>query len=560
MSPFSVEHNIPQEVIDIILSHCTQGSLITLSRCSKKMNRIVTPSLYREICFRPRTTRVNPQLPKRHVDEHGRATLSTMQWFLPFAHLMLMSPGHASYVRSLTIENLEEPLVLEGNRPWPESDIQILHHSLTRVCQKCTTSEEDAHEVFELVRSGDDWNAVFALFFMHLGNLQRLCFPPGSGYSHFAPACEKGLVRVLRLVARGREGGSAAVQDSTPLDIMFSVDTLRRPRTQVEIVAFLLNRPNIRSLYAWKLDLGVGRSYLDDVEQGNGILQLKPCSLGVEFIELRESAFNHEHFHHLMQAVIPGALKTLIFTPERFYVDNHDPKQVLESLRAHHSTLERLDLPNILKIPSNGAPISFQAFKNLRKLKVAPVYIWGSNGLLRKAAVRDPSSIPMLRDALPSTLDELWITNVDAEDRHPGYITTLILPALSLLISHRDDSFPHLTHVCVSFRTTICYGYQPADLTWLQVLHPLALSAQKQGITLTINPRAEDEYRGEFLSVVRPWGWHEDVEWTDQTCPYDEPETFSRRIALSRRIAIAEVSDVLDAVGEVIVVADGMEP
>jgi hypothetical protein len=490
--------------------------LCVLAQCSKTLNRIATPHLYANVTFR---------------EAYRECYEPAWPFLLPFAWLVFTSAQHAKYVRSLAVQvgGEEHPPVSvwddrDAKRPWlacsrggkgdgggggEEENAQMVKKVLKGVCAQHTVDEKDADELFELVKGGDKDIVVVALVVAHLHNLRTLDFCYGDIGGN------ETLMRVLDLITRGRSrrGVQSSQRDqplpfSAPLDIMVSGAEDKYPNEALHVAAFL-NLPNIRSLYAWKAG---DQNWTGDDSKDDAFFRLKPRSCAVEYMELRSSKLYHEHFHYLMNALIPQKLKTFIYEVgcTWAWVNVHHRK-IMDSLAPHYDTLECLELSHEDFYPyqfDNDAeeplPVSFQGFKTLKKLKVAPVYIWGGDVLRKQNPNRDPANKHMLRNALPGTLEELWITRVDTVDRNTKYIANILIPALRLLVEHRE-SIPQLTQLYCTF----CRKGQ--SLEWLNDLHSFSLFAKNHGITVRI--RLMNDCMD--IETERRWGWDETVEWEE---------------------------------------------
>lgn len=208
----------------------------------------------------------NPDLRGRYASpEHG------YKWTLPFAFLIFTSPFHAGYVRSFTIGYWwAEKYFLEKygpKRPWPVSEndaesVRRLDEVIAEVCRKHTVSEEDAEELYELVRSGENGGAILALVVAHLVNLRKFDFEGDDEVDD--PA-----VRAFELVTRqswinnntasstnlsGNQLDSEQQQKDnippTPFSKPLSVRvTGQCERNESFYAALFFNLPNLRHLY-----------------------------------------------------------------------------------------------------------------------------------------------------------------------------------------------------------------------------------------------------------------------------------------------------------------------
>jgi hypothetical protein len=529
METLFMERKLPEELLNLIMLHCSRGSLIALCSCSKTMHRIATPHLYSTVSLDP-----------------GVA-------LLPLAYLMFTSPVHASYVQNLTGN-----IFSTTNKPWPEQDKRKLDTTLMRASRRYTVDDKDAAELESMIshqsyRAREE--AIFVLLFAHFGNLQKLQF---TGSLSAPNPVQNTMIRVLKLVTRGR--GSASCDASStdiaaretiasrqyapfstpftmPLDIMISGTDTYYSHRSVYVPAFL-NLPNIRSLYAWRpSDDGFHRNdgyHPNESIAHDQFLRLKPLSYAVENIELRQAKFRREHLHHLVHALIPEKLQTFSYE-----VTNQSPRlevqyeQIVQSLAPHYDTLQCLELSFDEHEPIHhwgttiNAPLSFRCFQNLKKLKVAPTFIWSHDELCHKTLCKQPSTRQMLWKALPETLEELWITRMNLRSNpRTDHITSLLVPALYILLENQD-SFPLLTQLCFTFSASHWSEHREwVDLGWLSDLYSFSIMAEQKGISSLARPtdwfvvlrvRANPGWfdDAEPSPVQRKWGWYEDVEWSE---------------------------------------------
>ncbi|CAI6336227.1 unnamed protein product [Periconia digitata] len=515
MPSVDLAHDLPEEVLANVVSQCERGSLLALCQCSKTLNRLATPYLYSHIRLRKQWSRFG-------VSAH----------LLPLTWLLLTSAPHAECVQSLAVQvgkNDCPPVEHFGNdvtapegyspkKPWGVPDGKRLEMRLRGACGEHTKSEEDANELYELIKGGEKEGAIVILLLTRLHNLRTFDFCECIG------SCDA-MVRALELVSGGswgRLGGdidpSTSVDDKTTvsrksLAIMVSGIEVKLPNNLRHVPAFL-KIPTIQSLYAWKpgefRDVG-------EEPRDNPFYRLQERSCRTEYVELRRAKLYHTHFDKLMKAFIPGTLKTLVYEVGCTWVCvvvSHP--RILKSLRPHYQTLERLELSHEDRYhqfdddTDHLWPIQFTSFTNLKKLKVAPVYIWGVDGTTMEWKIKDPSLIGMLRDALPPTLDELWITRVNTHGYHPEYISAVLIPALYSLVEHRE-SFPLLKNLYIAFNSNM------GELDWLNDIHAFATFARCYGITL--RAKLTDK-----VGLERGWGWDESVQW--ETCNQNSGNNF----------------------------------
>ncbi|UPX09603.1 uncharacterized protein EKO05_0000290 [Ascochyta rabiei] len=121
------------------------------------------------------------------------------------------------------------------------------------------------------------------------------------------------------------------------------------------------------------------------------------------------------NFRLLLGATIPGKLKTFNYEVGctwAWCLTEH-PK-IMASLQLHHDTLESLGLSHEYYYPyemgdesDKPSPCSFTPFVAIKRLKVAPVYVWGHLGFTDKARLKSLEAEEMLWKALPRNLEQL---------------------------------------------------------------------------------------------------------------------------------------------------------
>lgn len=519
LSP-SLETALPVELLTSLCTFLPKASLSALALCSRTLNSIATPHLYAHVSFR---------------EGFNGSDEPAWEFLLPFAWLIFTSARHAGYVRDLGAQvGCEDvPVGTEKykgklKKSWLGDDVNTgdggdekekkktkkeerkkVENVLREVCARTTVDEADAIELFELVKTGEKESAIFVLMLAHLPNLRTLdyCFDSIGG--------DERLLRALDLITRSfrqpkdaqKQLHQSSAAFSKPLDIMFTGNDDKYPNDCVHVAAFL-SLPNIRALYAWKVG---DHDWMDDNPRDDAFFKLQPRSCNVEYMELRDSKLHHEHFDCLMKALVPGKLKTFIYEVgcTWAWVNVHHRK-IMDSLSPHYETLECLELSHEDFYPyqfDNDAeepyPVSFKSFKSLKKLKVAPVYIWGDKVLQKEDPELGIGQCHMLRNALPPTLEELWITRMDTPDRNTEYIPKIVIPALHLVLEHLEESFPHLTSIyCTFFR-------KKQSFEWLEDLQSFSVVARNHGVEVYIKLMNECmDWEAE-----RRWGWYESVEW-----------------------------------------------
>ncbi|KAF1949825.1 hypothetical protein CC80DRAFT_367769, partial [Byssothecium circinans] len=506
--PFALEHDISEEILDNIISECTTGVLASLCRCSKKLNRIAIPHLYTAVSF----------------NDRARAN-----YILPFAYLIFTSPIHASYVRSFTLRQEGEDNAFSAEieeevgpkpaekQPWPKFGGEDLEKALRRACAKSADDENEVGELYEKIRTGENENYVLALLFANFPNLQKLDFCIGYSFGEYT------MVPFERVMRHGRErnaiGGIAnnkptqlnTTPFSVPLDVLITGADYDYPGDPLALAAFL-NLPNLRRLYGWK----IGDKEEPDEERDDQFSRLTPRSCPVEYIECRSSKLHEDNFALLINATVPGRLKTFLYEigciQATIFIDH---EKIMESLQPHYETLECLGLTHEVHFPypyddetGDPAPLSFRCFKMLKQLKLAPTSIWGGDGFGIMQNLWHPATKEFLWKALPETLQELWITRANGQGEYKKattkFVPDCLIPALYLLVQNRA-SYPLLDQLRIDFPIS------KWEADWLDQLDTFTQFAENNGIHCTVIVPSLTTRPAEM--VERRWGWDEDVEW-----------------------------------------------
>jgi hypothetical protein len=525
--PLSAERDLPEELLAEIISFCPQDTLAALCRTCKRMNRIATARLYASVILRPNAE-----------PEAGAITLT------PFAYLVFKSPAHAALVQSITVPETfggtgEEmlPIVLIGygkeEQLWPEFGTAGLEEVLKKKCAGFAANDAEANEIYEKLRGGGDEDGIFALLIASLPNLRRLDADVGELIDHDAFHSLMKLItsRVRSFDKASNPESPLATAFSAPIDVMVKADTDKYPNDPNQLTPFF-HLPNLRSIY------GVTMGDSEYQQKNNPFELLKPRSCPIEYMEFRSSKLSQENLQHIFDAAIPGKLKAINYEVGcawAWCAVNHS--SMVKSLEAHYKTLKSLGFTHEEFYPYQFDPdtsfgeagdkpfaVSFTCFETLKRLKVAPVFVWGHAGLQSQERFMQSQTREMLWKALPASLEELWIAR--AVDERPKdeaglahFAPDCLLPALDLMLEHRSESFPNLSRILLQ---TSVGNWRDA---WLDVLCDFCARAEAQGISCIVvaddineNVRGDDD--GDVGDFKRKWGWDEEVEW--QTCMFDE--------------------------------------
>jgi hypothetical protein len=527
--PLSLEHDLSEELLDNIMSMSCRDSLTRICRTSKKLNRIGTPHLYRTVFFNNGTL------------DQG------VKHLLPFTFLIFSSPSHASFVQSFAIrsswgeiapvqktEEEVDPNDKYDKRPWPKYNKPELEVLLRKKSAEYAVDEQEADDIYEKIKTGANENMITALLLTNLPNLRKLDLSLGMGLelADFYQLIDRVVGRVkpfdklpseVEFNLNEKSKASSSTAFSIPMNLLVTGGNDKYPNDP-DSLAMMLRLPNIRSLYGWKMGDEA------DPKEGSTFTKLKPRSCPVEYLELRTSKLHSHHLQLLMDATIPGKLKTFSYEIGCTWAwVNVEHVKIMKSLEAHHDTLECLALSHEEFYPyqfdnddEQPDPVTFNSFKTLKKLKLAPVYIWGHEGFCTEDGLKNPETREWLWKGLPETLEELWITRAleqqegsALEEQTVRFVPDQLIPALELVVQYKSQAYPKLSCLRVEFQLSSWKD------EWIELLASLCRQAEQNGIRCQII-LTDDQQMGYTLGnyAERGWGWNEDVEW--QECIHNQ--------------------------------------
>ncbi|OAL07664.1 hypothetical protein IQ06DRAFT_13726 [Phaeosphaeriaceae sp. SRC1lsM3a] len=489
----SIERQLPEELLDRVVSMCSGDTLTKLCLTSKQLNRIATPHLYSHI-----------NLGATEWDE-GQTHISQL------SHLLLTSKKHAALVTSVFVASSwggEGELDEKEKEVWPLR-MQELEACLNSHLSKFVLSDKDKIEVLDKVKTGLNEDAMLALLLLCLPSLRRVDINFGCCDKH------EDFVSVFELLADNVQG--QAVESRPRIDVMVKGEDDKYPNLPVHLAA-LLHMPYLRSIYGWKMG-----NHERDPDPDFG--RLKPRSSHVEDIELRMSKIQKDNLSHLLAATIPGKLKTFNYEVGCTWAwCSISHPGIMTSLQDHRETLESLGLSHEDIYPHQAVnddeelyPCDFRPFTALRRLKIAPCYIWGHSGVTEETELSKPTTKEMLWKTLPPNLEQLWICRAESpvsqwdgiDDGKPHFEYDCLLSALSLVIEHKEE-YPKLSNIRIEFSPLAW----PTNATF-ENLAAFCQSAERDGIQCTVI--LTDIYVPNTIETYptneRRWGWNEDVVW-----------------------------------------------
>jgi hypothetical protein len=193
----------------------------------------------------------------------------------------------------------------------------------------------------------------------------------------------------------------------------------------------------------------------------------------------------------------------------------------MKSLEKHHKLLESLGLSHEELYPyqfgNDGEkpyPVSFGPFRALKRLKVAPVYVWGHEGFNDEENLKKPETKKMLYEALPSSLEELWITRAESQTKNEDdaavqFVPDCLLPALEIVVQEKSQSqsFPKLSQLRIEL-PLMDWRDQ-----WFDALSSFCRKAVTNEIKIMVIFAGLPARSLHNSTHERPWGWNEDIHW-----------------------------------------------
>lgn len=127
---------------------------------------------------------------------------------------------------------------------------------------------------------------------------------------------------------------------TNPIHIFATATDAKYP-SYPKLVTPFFNLPNLHSFYVWKFK----DTNEQELEDNSPFPKLKPRSCPVEYIELRTSKLKKANLQFLLDATIPGKLKTFNYEIGALWPICHvNHLAIMRALAAHHGTLQNLGL------------------------------------------------------------------------------------------------------------------------------------------------------------------------------------------------------------------------
>jgi hypothetical protein len=495
--PLSLEHVFPEEVLDRIIGLVgDRSSLYNLCLVSSTISRIATSYLY------------------KNVSLSGSVTGS----LFPFTLLMILSPRHAAFVKTLSLPvywKEEEPSsMLREPITSVEMRMPLIVWRVVMHLANFTTSLYEHFDWFKAICKDHDDDAITALLLASLPRLRTLVIGIDMN-AKFGQWTNLILKRI---------GGQHRPILYAPEQPISSVCNLFAELETVVVVSTILDNPARPYLFAAFLRLpALKYLYSNGTGYGNGFNvgeeQVKLHYSSVVRIHIKEGKFLEADFKALFSALKPGVFKEFIYELDHDYdVLPVSHASIIQAMEDHRETIETLCLTYDAIFGSttneHQTAVSFAEFSSLKRLFIASVFIWGHPEASSLIMNKDEQEIRkkrdsvrrMLLDALPPSLEELEIGTVDdqmaadyvTENDGQSFIETYLLPALA----HLSAQLPRLKRVAVV-----------ADLQFwkdssLEAFVAFAVDAYGKGLIVELHDYLWVE---EMSFSEKPWGWNETV-------------------------------------------------
>jgi hypothetical protein len=523
--PPSLDHVFPDEIVDRIIGFVDdQSSRYNLCLVSKSISHIAISHLYENVSL----------------------SGPVITFLPPFAYLMFSSPEHASYVKTLSLpdgwDDKDEPdpevvlpdwpeepaselrrngLIGDRRRPWPNgaSTEQVLHTTIKRFAH----SEGEHDEWFDAIWEEYRDDAIVALLLPSLPRLRLLVIGADMLAEHgkwTALLLERVGTRqrpfedISRPVKAGEQSFPFAELDT----ILLSCTAPEHPARPYLFGAFL-HLPALK--YVYSNSIGHDDDFGSETEPTDTFRNLQPHSSSIVSVQIRDAKFQEADLVALFNALKPGVFKEFMYELGHGWSWPRVPHaRIMGIMKDHRDMLETLSLTHdnfyIDNDDDDQTAVSFSGFSSLKRLRVAPIFVWG-NPEMRQPAPEDEQEIQkrldrersMLLDALPRSLEELVMVKV--HDRmisdyvakgDKNDVETYLLPALAHLTRHLSAKLPHLKRLAIV-----------AALDWwkdssLEAFAAFAVDACEKGLTVEAIDYPERE-NGLFRE--KPWGWNDVV-------------------------------------------------
>ena len=452
--------DLPEEIISCIISHVDPKSLSEISLCSKSLQRITLPYLYRHI-----TLSRKEAVRKRYG--YWGYQLRRYRYLRYLTSLFLRKPYYASLVRCLTI--------LDGSDDVAESSEDVTKRSIwvgltegeevikTAIKASSHSKEEEYMWLRDVGRPDND-DALLAIMLPTLVRLRKLDLKNMEGMNYFE--------RTIARIGYGEKPFDIQPALSLLTDIVhtehnaYHKDSAMSPK----YIGLLLLLPAIQFIHAY-----LGRHYIDGDDSEIILATLPTSSSGLTHLELLDSIVPSDNLLHILRA--SKNLKTFIYEARSSASAYGFSTPVLqEALKPAEKCLTNLWLDcyeysdSFFASTEAVKPMNFSSFTSLMSLHVQSVFLFGDPA----AGGSEDDQKRLLRGVFPHQLKILEIV-------HRGHSPANLLVGLKDLFQEKQAG----NKIADLERLAVVPGGLVWQDFWDDILTMLP-AAEKMGVVMTL--------------------------------------------------------------------------
>ena len=401
--------DLPEEIISHIMSFVDREGLGQISLCSRTLQRIALPYLYRHVI-----------LYEKYDEDPTKHTFRDLGGL---TSLFLRRPDYASLVRHLTIMNVfeSEDESSNGEKKGRHIETMVVDEAVKKAIKESSHSEHEEKKWLGHASCSDSGDALLAIMLPALVRLEVLDIDWMESMAYFTRTLERIVCKekpfdtqpaLTTLAQVTHKGWSYHFQERDTMD----------PR----YISLFLHLPAMRALHA----LAVGPNHND----GNGKKPVATLQTGLSnltHLGLVDSVVHLDNLRTFLR--VSNNLKTFLYkvgyTPfvyvtQRLQEALEPVEKCLENLwldRATHSEAGAFTTPDRVK------PMNFSSFTSLTSLHIESVLLYG-DPLIRGSLDYQKRS---LRGVFPPGLQTLEII-------HRGFVTVDLLNGLEDLLQGKQ--------------------------------------------------------------------------------------------------------------------------
>ncbi|KAF2473123.1 uncharacterized protein BDR25DRAFT_341294 [Lindgomyces ingoldianus] len=466
--------NLPVELISRILENVSsKTTLKNATLCSRQWYDIAIPHLYCQI-----------DVGEGHQDEGVVRSLTIL--FLRNAKL-------AAHVRHFSIRPAFDDGPVEQKTPEDSVEAILaqkadLEDEIKAAVKVASQSDEEHAKWLELMGTEDE-DCLLALLLPRFTNLETLDLE--------IPISPNYIDRMLWRVGRGEQPFDNEPTFARLNSIAwFHIDS----KYGGSLPAGCFTLPSARAIYLHRM----GSSDGDDPDKK--LSQIEHGTSGCTHLEMHDCRLNDPDIKNII--TVPKKLSTFIYEIGWGHLSycsvNFQPLR--DALEAHQSCLEDLWLDYshdgiewLDDMDGVSSMASFKHFSNLKRLRIAPDFIFGGNLSLEEQG--EESRQKLLLEFLPLNVETLHITHGDQYEE-------MLYKALEHLLTNKESCLPDLRKL--TFETSLAKVEKDRGDRLAAILQ----LAEKVGLPVTLlNNWGDAKYSNYDSRVERKWGMDEDIEW-----------------------------------------------